>query len=415
MALLILYAGRNNCLLWLTSWSYSTFLLLHRWIAIICTIQACLHSAIYLQQYVAVYHEHSTESKLPYWVWGVVSTLALVILLPASILPFRRKLYELFLASHFVLALLAVLGYYYHIVYRFGHQWGYETWAFIAFAIWAFDRVVRVLRMLRNGVLTGKVTVIDEDYIRLDILGVTASGQAYLYFPSLTWRLWENHPFSVAGGLTFQNQFGSNDDDVNEEEVEKRDTKRPQLSELSASSNESVNGRPHTSIGLTFFIRTHSGATNLLRSKETVPLLIESSYGESLLHNNQHELDKLPNLVCVAGGVGITAVLPLLAKHTGYRKLYWGTRTPALAGAMKTVWRQDSFSGLEKHIVIGERMDLQDILRREIDQESKHREGTTILVSGPPGMADEVRSTVSRLARSEKTAVIRFVEESYSW
>jgi hypothetical protein len=44
LPLLILYAGRNNVLLWVTNWSHSTFLLLHRYVAWICTLQAVVHS-----------------------------------------------------------------------------------------------------------------------------------------------------------------------------------------------------------------------------------------------------------------------------------------------------------------------------------------------------------------------------------
>lgn len=67
IALLILYSTRNNVLLWVTNWSHSTFLLLHRWLAVICTLQACIHSAILLQAYLAD-GTHSSESQKPYWV-----------------------------------------------------------------------------------------------------------------------------------------------------------------------------------------------------------------------------------------------------------------------------------------------------------------------------------------------------------
>ena len=52
LPLVFLYAGRNNILLWITDWSHSTFLLLHRWIAAIATLQVILHSVIYLYVYV---------------------------------------------------------------------------------------------------------------------------------------------------------------------------------------------------------------------------------------------------------------------------------------------------------------------------------------------------------------------------
>src|SRR5262249_41457327 len=46
--LIFLFAGRNNMLLWLTNWSHTTFLILHRWVSYIATAEAIAHSTIYL-------------------------------------------------------------------------------------------------------------------------------------------------------------------------------------------------------------------------------------------------------------------------------------------------------------------------------------------------------------------------------
>jgi NAD(P)H-flavin reductase len=410
MALVILFAGRNNILLWLTNWSHSTFLLLHRWIAVICVIQACLHSAMYLQSYLAM-GEHASESKVPYWIWGIVSTLALCILLPASILQLRKKMYELFLALHIVLAFFAVLGYYYHISLRFGWQWGYEKWTYVAFAFWAFDRLLRVLRIARNGLQTARVTVIDEDYIRLDVPAVVASGQAYLYFPTITWRFWENHPFSIAGNLAVEPSKGNVTS--GHEKGGFQVSQEGSFSGESKTASSSNSSRLRHGSGLSFVIRTHTGVTKQLRMRKTVPVLVESSYGDSMLFNQEDTLNAHPSLVCIAGGVGITAVAPILAKHLGPKKLYWGVRTPGLIEALQDIWDDDAYAGVDRHVTIGDRMDLQDILRREITSDDWL--GVTVVVSGPATMADEVRVTVANLTKSEKTAVVSFVEESYTW
>lgn len=195
--LLILYAGRNNVLLWLTNWSYETFVLLHRYVAAIATLQAVLHSLIYLRIYV-VDGTHSSESKLPYWYWGAIATIGMSILLPTSILPLRRMLYEAFLLWHIAISVLVIVGCYLHIYDRFQHQWGYEVWIYVAIAVWVFDRFLRIARLARNGLRWANITMIDDDYLRVDVDGVGGNGHAYLYFPTLTWRVWENHPFSVA-------------------------------------------------------------------------------------------------------------------------------------------------------------------------------------------------------------------------
>ena len=59
LPLLILYAGRNNILLRVTNWSHSTFLLLHRWVAFICMLEAVIHSAVYLNIHLTIYKDHA--------------------------------------------------------------------------------------------------------------------------------------------------------------------------------------------------------------------------------------------------------------------------------------------------------------------------------------------------------------------
>ncbi|KAI1373932.1 ferric reductase like transmembrane component-domain-containing protein [Hypoxylon crocopeplum] len=415
LPLLILYSGRNNFLLWMTNWSHSTFLLIHRWIAIICTIEACLHSAIYLQIYIAD-DRHAEASKLPFWIWGVIATLALCIMLPVSILPLRQKLYNLFLASHFVFALLALIGCYYHIIYRYDHWFGYETWIYIAFAVWAFDRLARFARLARNGIRTAQITIVDEDYVCVEIPGVTAQGHAYLYFPMLGWRIWENHPFSVVGTMMLQDvrntQHTTTDVDSSTppSDVEKAPTRAPTISSLCMDGSfapQPFTG-PSFKPGLTFFVRTTTkGLTATLRSKSKTPVLVESSYGASSLD----ELRTTPNCVVIAGGVGIGAVAPLLrTRAAGRVRLFWGVRSKQLVDAVKTALGPDFLApSIVGNIAVGKRLNLRAILEREVVGDAE----TAVVVCGPVTMADEVRAIVCDLGR--KGRPVRLVDEAFSW
>ena len=299
LALAVLYAGRNNLLISLTDWSQTTYLLLHRWVAGISTIQAIIHSIIYLWNYLES-GEHATEAKLDYWVWGVIATLGMTILIPTSILPIRQKFYELFLVWHVLLSFFSILGCYLHIYLRFERQWGYDLWMYIVFAFWGFDRLARITRVARNGVCKAQVTVIDEDYIRLDIPGITGEGQAYLYFPTLTWRVWENHPFSIAGGVLHHNapvrstaadgktmlssSSASSAHATPSPDIEK--TPNLTITATPTPTTPTLNtSKPTTTLNLTFIIRTHTGTTSLLRSRSSLPVLVESSYSGSLLHS----------------------------------------------------------------------------------------------------------------------------------
>ena len=419
LALSVLYAGRNNFLIFLTDWPQSTYLLLHRWTAGIATLQACIHSAIYLHNYLQS-GDHATETKLDYWVWGVVATLAMTILLPTSILPLRQKAYEIFLAWHVIVAFFAILGCYLHIFLRFERQWGYELWVYLAFAFWAFDRLMRFLRLAKNGICKAKVTVIDEDYIRLDVPGVTGEGQAYLYFPTLTWRVWENHPFSIAGGFLHTNPTTK----PTETHVSSSasSARASQTTDIEKHPTVSVNPttNPHTPTptttpqqNLTFIIRTHTGTTSLLRTRASLPLLLESPYPGSLLHPTHAALNAHPRLLCIAGGVGITALLPLLTAHRGARKLAWGVRNASLLAGLRDLTDGPGMAGVQVRTSVGARLDVRALVEEEAGRVG---EGSlAVVVSGPPGMADEVRAAVVRVVRRGGGAVVAFWEESYSW
>ncbi|MCJ1265028.1 hypothetical protein MMC22_004903 [Lobaria immixta] len=392
--LIFLYAGRNNVLLWLTNWSHGTFLLLHRWVAWIATLQAILHSVIYLR--IDVHNgTHASESKLPYWIWGVVATLCMSILLPSSILPIRKNIYEFFLAWHVLLSIFVLAGCYWHILERFERQWGYENWIYTAIAIWGFERAMRLARLARNGVKTARVTVIDEDYVRINIEDVSGSGHAYLYFPTLTWRVWENHPFSVSSAvLPPSDRPGTLKHDA---DVEKHGSS----ADGSDSDSPERLYQSHTKIGLTFLLRTKTGVTGQLRKQVTLPVLVESAYGP------HEDLSEYSLLICIAGGVGITACVPYLRAHPGATKLFWGARSQGIIDDMAP-----SLRGVEQETYIGRRMNITNVLHRELSDSAT---AAVVLVSGPSEMADEVRCVISELGRQKEGIKVKLVEEAFSW
>ncbi|KAL2810538.1 hypothetical protein BJX63DRAFT_444717 [Aspergillus granulosus] len=417
--LLVLYSSRNNVLLWLTNWSHSTFLFLHRWIAIIAVIEACLHSAIYLQIY-DVDGTHASESRLPYWFWGIIGTLAMVVILPASVLPIRQRFYELFLAWHVVFFLLAMIGCFLHIYYRFAWQWGYENWIYMAFAIWGFDRLLRIFRVARHGICTAKLTVVDGDYVKLEIPDIKAKGHVYLYFPTLTWRVWENHPFSVLAD-TFVNDSDLDDDSPlsSLETKEGRNLKDPTSNTVAIvdtpmvsrfSSTEQHNSRHRD--GLTMYLRTHSGITSYLRGpRTTIPVFVESGYqSRSVLGQRTSEAT---NIIAFAGGVGVTALTSTLHKHRGWHRLFWAVRSEALVKSVIESLGRNEFERLNATVFTKQRMNISRILAEETTR--LRGVPVTVIVSGPGSMADEVRREVVRLVKEDSSIIATFVEESFSW
>ncbi|SMR55512.1 unnamed protein product [Zymoseptoria tritici ST99CH_1A5] len=435
LPLLLLFAGRNNILLWVTDWSHSTYLLVHRWIAVIATLEACVHSAMYLQIYLAKgVAAHNAEAKLPYWIWGVVATLGAVVLIPASMLTVRQKMYNYFIAWHVVLAFFTLIGCLYHILCNYQHHWGYETWIYIAFAVWGFDRLLRAARLAHNGIRTARVSIIDEDYIQLDVPGIAAAeGTAYLYFPTLTWRVWENHPFSALPGAVRPHDYAASSASstsappVDAKTIESTATavrSEDEKANLSIPHSDASQVRSAQTPSLTFFIRTSStGMTSLLRHRRTLPVLVESIYGTAnIFSGSDIDLSHSSSVVYIAGGVGITSLLPSLGHRAGPhqgKKLYWGVRSQALVDAVRGVFGDDFGAGRggEVHIEVGQRLDLKGILEREVkDGDGVEGAEVTVICCGPPAMADEVRGEVGRLARDGQGDVaVRFVERAFGW
>lgn len=62
LPLMLLFSSRNNILLWMTNWSHSTFVPLHRWVARIYAIQVLIHSLIALPLY------YPAQAKEKYWI-----------------------------------------------------------------------------------------------------------------------------------------------------------------------------------------------------------------------------------------------------------------------------------------------------------------------------------------------------------
>ncbi|KAH8434311.1 putative ferric-chelate reductase (Fre2) [Aspergillus melleus] len=427
--LLVLYSSRNNFLLWVTNWSHSTYLLTHRWIALIAIVEACLHSAIYLQ-IIDSDGEHTSKSQLPFWFWGIIGTLSMVVMIPASILPIRQKFYEVFLAWHVFFFLLAMVGCILHIWYRYAWQWGYENWIYMALAIWGFDRVLRILRLARHGLLNAHISVVDDDYTKIEIPEVTADGHVYLYFPTLTWRVWENHPFSVLSATRIcradwpnaaVSESSSSSSSLQDQKEMGITTLKDPASNIITVSDTKVTppispspksrGNSHYHDGLTLYIRTHTGITSYLRaSRATLPVLVETGYyPRSILAS---EPSSGANVLAFAGGVGVTALTSTLLQHRGYHKLFWASRSMALVDSVRETLGSDQFDRMNPVLFTERRMHIPSIL----EEEATRAPGipVTVVASGPGGMADEVRREVARVTR-ELGAVFTFMEDSFSW
>lgn len=402
MPVLFLFSSRNNILLWLTNWSHSTYMLLHRWIARLFLLQTLLHSILALVLYKNT-GSYSASSKLNWWIWGIVATVAAVVLVLTSLLVFRQRNYEFFLITHIVMAVICVVGCWYHVWYGYENCFGYETWLYTTIAVWFFDRLARIARIAKTGMRRATVTDIGPSIARIDVPGVlwTAPGHCvYVYFPTVNaLRPWENHPFSMIPTASLNNPFPTGESTSEVDRIEKNQT-----TVMKATAEPQV-GVPTTS-GVSLFIRKRGGMTGNLGAQDGLLTLLEGPYPtiprRSLLQSDR--------LLLVGGGIGITGLLPFLRCHPNIKLFH----------SLKTTDRclVDSLGPLldgvrEKDIVIGQRLRIEELLRFEADLGWR---AIAVVVCGPAAMCDDVRAIVAALGR-EKVGKCTFDLEvdAFSW
>ena len=386
MPILLLFSTRNNILLWLTKWSHSTYMLLHRWVARLFLFQVLLHSIISLVLYVDD-GSYASELDTQLWIWGCVATVASVIIVLTSILVIRQRAYELFLVTHVVLAVVCVVGCWYHAWADDEGDFGYETWLYATIAVWFFDRLARVARILKTGTRRARVTEIGSSLVRVDVPGIrwnSPGHHVYVYFPTLQpLRPWENHPFSMIPAAMLADHKcsgGRPDSESNDEEKSKT---------MIVGSGSVSDDTSSTNSGLTLFIRKTKGMTGVLKAHDRLLTLLEGPYP----NNPIRSISQTDRLLLIGGGIGITGLLSFLQRHPDV-KLYHSVKAEdkCLIDALGTVISELP----EKEINIGRRVAISPLLQ---DEANAGWARIGVVVCGPAGMCDDARAAVAVVAR----------------
>ncbi|GMK57797.1 hypothetical protein CspeluHIS016_0406310 [Cutaneotrichosporon spelunceum] len=285
LPLLFLLAGRNDILLWLTGWSYASCTLWHRWVARIATLQAIAHSIAYTWLEGDRLAQRWAENP---WRTGAVATIVMALMLPFGVRPFRERAYEAFLAIHIVFSLSLLVLLFLH-VRNFGT--GYYAYLWSCVAVWAFDRAARIFRIL-SLTPTSKPNALallpnTQGFVRLAIRTPRALAPApgtYFFLHLMSISPLANHPFTLASWRR-----------------------------TAAGGTE-----------LHFLCKPRGGSTSVLRTSVQralanaipqelgalkLPILLDGPYGVS------HNLEGFDRVLLVAGGSGITALLPYLGRH----------------------------------------------------------------------------------------------------
>ncbi|ROT36528.1 hypothetical protein SODALDRAFT_362339 [Sodiomyces alkalinus F11] len=303
----VLLANRESLLSVLTGIPYQNFNFLHRWLGYIIVVQSSLHTIGWSIIEIRLYQPQPQVAQnwivQLYMIWGVVAMGLLLLLYVLSLPPVIRLTgYEFFRKSHYVLALV-------YMGACIGHWEQLHCFLTPAILLWFIDRAARGVRTFlvhynfvdgaKRGFVAARASMTtfphpeDGDVVRLDFEHPHEAWQVgqhfYLCFPESS--IWQSHPFTplnapvTVNGRTRHSYIFRGKQGETKKIAELAARKSAAAAAASADKPET----PSTSVVLT------------------------GPYGDSTMRNVTHDA----NILCIAGGTGITYVLPVLLSLLG--------------------------------------------------------------------------------------------------
>ncbi|KAJ1328901.1 ferric-chelate reductase [Microdochium nivale] len=311
----IMLSSRESILTLLTGVPYQSFNFLHRWLGYIILAQSIFHTIGWTIIEVKLYQPQPKVAiewiTQTYMIWGVVAMILLLLLFVLST-PWgiRATGYEFFRKAHYVLAMI-------YIGACWAHWAKLQCFMLPGLVIWFGDRAIRLIRTAlihyqhlpdsSMGFRAAQASISafpDADHgdvVRLDFKFPTdwKIGQHfYLCFPQGS--IWQSHPFTPLSLPTVLNGQSTHSYIFRAKQGETKKLAELAAKKLAASATEAI-----------------------------TPVILQGPYGESITENLTPDV----NILCVAGGTGITYVLPTLLSlieqpHVPDRKidLVWAVR-----------------------------------------------------------------------------------------
>jgi predicted ferric reductase len=293
--LTVLLANRESLLSLFTGVPYQSFNFLHRWLGYIIFVQSALHTIGWCIIEIRLYQPQPKVAvnwiTQTYMIWGLVAMILLTIMFILST-PWGIRMtgYEFFRKAHYVLAMV-------YIGACWAHWEALKCFMIPSLIFWFLDRGARFIRsgllhyqLLPSGDMGFRPAYAaitrfpDSEYgdiIRLDLeinQDPWVIGQHY-YLCFTESSIWQSHPFTPL------NEPVVRDGKVSHSYILRAkggETKK--LAQMAAEKTESTSGIA------------------------TTPVILTGPYGESLMD----AMAPNTNVLCIAGGTGITYVLPVL-------------------------------------------------------------------------------------------------------
>ena len=337
----IMLGARESLLSTLTGVPYQSFLFLHRWVGYVIVIQSifhtmgwCLVEARYYQPQPTTWTAFVAET---YIVWGFVAFVLLLLLLLFTFPVVYNRLggYETFRKAHYILAMV-------YIGAAIGHWKQLACFLVPSIGLWGIDRGLRLVRTFilhSSGQCPGQkgaffapmpaqVSIFEDpadgDIVRLDFhqpepMPFEIGKHYYICFTEGS--VWQSHPFTPLNDPEYDLKQIVTDEYTYRErrtllvahsyilrakggETKKiaqlvaQKIQRALAAQSTEKADEADNATPSFSL------------TASATSAATTPVILTGPYGQSYMS----EIADDTNIICVAGGTGITFVLPVLLR-----------------------------------------------------------------------------------------------------
>lgn len=352
----ILLASRESLLAQLTGVPYTAFIFLHRWTGWVILVQSAVHTLGWVIVEAALYKpQPAVWASLvvqPYIQWGFAA-LGLLVLLVALATPLGVRLsggYEVFRKAHYVLAMV-------YIGACIGHWQQLQCFLVPGIVLWGCDRLARGVRtaMLHyhwieakggwgfeaasaRAVLFGD----DEDardlVVRLDFEHHTQTWEVgqHFFLCFAEGSVWQSHPMTpLSLPATVDGKANKDGVVLHSYVIRARGGETRRLAEIikrkmaaAGESSPALSGSASGSGGEDEKHRSRRAAGVI-----TTPVILTGPYGVATTAG----LALDANVLCVAGGTGITFVMPVLlqlvregqGKSVRKIRLVWAVRRDA--------------------------------------------------------------------------------------